>query len=101
MILVEHAVVVTMDPARRIFLDGSVLIDAKRIVQVGRAAGVRPPQAPERAIDGRGDLVIPGFIVTHVQLSEHLLRGLIPDEMPVDRYVRDWYVPLDATITPE
>ena len=45
MILVEHSVVVTMDPARRIFPDGSVLIDGGRIAQVGRAAGVMAPRA--------------------------------------------------------
>jgi len=101
MILVERAVVVTMDPSRRIYLDGSVLIDGERIVQVGRAADVRPPKPPERVIDGRGHLVLPGFIDTHVHLSEHLSRGLIPDEVPVDRYVPDWYVPLYASITPE
>jgi len=101
MILVEHAVVVTMDPTRRIFLDGSVLIDGESIAQVGRAADVRPPRPPERVIDGRGHLVLPGFIDTHVHLSEHLSRGLIPDEVPVDRYVPDWYVPLYAAITPE
>jgi 5-methylthioadenosine/S-adenosylhomocysteine deaminase len=101
MILVERAVVVTMDPERRIFMDGSVLIDGERIVQVGRAADVKPPPAPERVIDGRGRLVLPGFIDTHVHLSEHLSRGLIPDEVPVDRYVPDWYVPLYSAITPE
>ncbi len=101
MILVEHAVVVTMDPARRIFMDGSVLIDGERIVQVGRAADVQPPQAPERVIDGRWRLVLPGFIDTHAHLSEHLSRGLIPDEVPVDRYVPDWYVPLYSAISPE
>jgi cytosine/adenosine deaminase-related metal-dependent hydrolase len=101
MILVEHAVVVTMDPTRRIFMDGSVLIDSERIAQVGRAADVRPARAVERVIDGRGHLVLPGFVDTHVHLSEHLSRGLIPDEVPVDRYVPDWYVPLYAAITPE
>lgn len=101
MILVEHAVVITMNPERQIFLDGSVLIDGERIVQVGRAADVRPPRGPERVIDGRGHLVLPGFIDTHVHLSEHLSRGLIPDDVPVDRYVPDWYVPLYSAITPE
>ncbi len=101
MILIEHAVVVSMDPERRIFGDGSVLIDGERIVQVGRAVDVRPPRPPDRVIDGRGTLVLPGFIDTHAHLSEHLSRGLMPDEIPVDRYVPDWYVPLYASITPE
>jgi cytosine/adenosine deaminase-related metal-dependent hydrolase len=101
MILIEHAVVVTMDAARRIFLDGSVLVDGERIVQVGRAADVRPPAPVTRVINGRGRLVLPGFVDTHVHLSEHLSRGLMPDDVPVDRYVPDWYVPLYATITPE
>jgi 5-methylthioadenosine/S-adenosylhomocysteine deaminase len=101
MILIEHAVIVSMDPERRLFKDGSVLIDGERIVQVGRAADVRPPRPPERVIDGRGRLVLPGFIDTHVHLSEHLSRGLMPDEVPVDRYVPDWYVPLYANISPE
>ena len=101
MILIEHAVVVTMDPARRVLRDGSVLVDGARIVQVGRAADVRPISSPARVIDGRGRLVLPGFVDTHVHLSEHLSRGLIPDEVPVDRYVPDWYAPLYAAISPE
>jgi 5-methylthioadenosine/S-adenosylhomocysteine deaminase len=103
MLLVEHALVITMDGARRVFADGSVLIDGSRIVRVGRAAEVRPTGRPERlqVIDGRGRLVIPGFVDTHVHLSEHLSRGVMPDEVLVDRYVPDWYVPLYATISPE
>jgi cytosine/adenosine deaminase-related metal-dependent hydrolase len=100
-ILIEHAVVVTMDAARRVLGDGAVLTDGARIAQVGRAADVRPPREPERVIDGRGRLVLPGFVDTHVHLSEHLSRGLIPDEVPVDRYVPDWYVPLYAAISSE
>ena len=103
MLLIEHALVVTMDGARRVFADGSVLIDGSRILRVGRAAEVRPSGRPERlqVIDGRGRLVVPGFVDTHVHLSEHLSRGVIPDEVPVDRYVPDWYVPLYSTISPE
>ena len=101
MILIEHAVVVTMDPARRVLRDGSVLLDGPRILQVGVAEAVRAPRPPERVIDGRGRLVLPGFVDTHVHLSEHLSRGLVPDEVPVDRYVPDWYVPLYAAITGE
>src|SRR5229473_5549033 len=101
MILIEHAIVVSMDPERRIFRDGSVLIEREAIVQVGHASDVLPARPPDRVIDGRGKLVLPGFIDTHAHLSEHLSRGLMPDEIPVDRYVPDWYTPLYGSITPE
>src|SRR5215468_5451958 len=101
MLLIEHALVVTMDGSRRVYADGSVVVDGTRITQVGRAADVRPPRPPDRVIDGRGRLVIPGFVDTHAHLSEHLSRGLIPESVPVDRYVPDWYVPLYSAITPE
>jgi 5-methylthioadenosine/S-adenosylhomocysteine deaminase len=101
MLLIEHALVITMDGARRVYADGSVVVDGSRIAQVGRASDVRPPRPPDRVIDGRRRLVIPGFVDTHAHLSEHLSRGLIPESVPVDRYVPDWYAPLYAAISPE
>jgi 5-methylthioadenosine/S-adenosylhomocysteine deaminase len=101
MILVEHAVVVSMDAERRIFRDGAVLVDGRDVIQVGRAADVRPPRTPDRVIDGRNRLVLPGFVNTHVHLSEHVNRGVMADEIPVDRYMADWLIPLYSTITPE
>jgi 5-methylthioadenosine/S-adenosylhomocysteine deaminase len=101
LILIEHATVLTLDRERRILAGGSVLVDGRDIVQVGPAAAVRPPRPPDRVIDGRRRVVLPGFVDTHVHLSEHLSRGLLPDDVPVDRYLPDWLLPLYATITPE
>lgn len=101
MLLIEHATVVTVDRQRRILGDGSILVDGRDIVQVGPAAEVRPPRPPDRVIDGRRRVVLPGFVDTHVHLSEHLTRGLMLDDIPVDRYLPDWLVPLYSAITPE
>lgn len=101
MILIEHATVVTVDRERRILRDGSVLVDGSDIVQVGPAREVRPPRPPARVIDGRSRVVLPGFVDTHVHLSEHLNRGLLLDDLPVDRYLPDWLIPLYAVMTPE
>jgi cytosine/adenosine deaminase-related metal-dependent hydrolase len=101
MILIEHATVVTVDRERRILCDGSVLVDGRDIVQVGPAREVRPPRPPERVIDGRSRVVLPGFVDTHVHLSEHLNRGLLLDDIPVDRYLPDWLIPLYSVMTPE
>jgi 5-methylthioadenosine/S-adenosylhomocysteine deaminase len=101
MILIEHATIVTLDRDRRILTDGSILVDGRDIVQVGPARAVRPPRPPARVIDGRRRVVLPGFVDTHVHLSEHLSRGLLLDDIPVDRYLPDWLIPLYSVITPE
>lgn len=98
--LIEHATVLTLDAGRRILRDGSILFDGRDIVAVGPAATVHPERPPDRVIDGRRMLVTPGFVDTHVHLSEHLSRGLMADDIPVDRYLPDWLVPLYAVITP-
>lgn len=101
MILIEHATIVTVDRERRIFGDGSVLVDGRDIIQVGPAREVRPPRPPARVIDGRRRVVLPGFVDTHVHLSEHLNRGLLLDDIRVDRYLPDWLIPLYSVMTPE
>ncbi len=90
-----------MDAGRRILTDGSVLIDGAEIVQVGPARDVRPPRVPDRVIDARRMVVTPGFVDTHVHLSEHLNRGLLLDDIPVDRYLPDWLIPLYSVMTAE
>jgi 5-methylthioadenosine/S-adenosylhomocysteine deaminase len=100
-ILVEHGTIITVDAERRILTDGSVLIDGAEIVQVGPARDVRPPRVPDRVIDARRMVVTPGFVDTHVHLSEHLNRGLLLDDIPVDRYLPDWLIPLYSVMTPE
>jgi len=101
MILIEHATVITLDRQRRILADGSILVDGRDIVQVGPSRTVRPPRPPARIIDARRRVVLPGFVDTHVHLSEHLNRGLLLDDVPVDRYLPDWLIPLYSVITPE
>ncbi|HET7339899.1 MAG TPA: amidohydrolase family protein [Methylomirabilota bacterium] len=101
MILIEHATIVTVDAERRILRDGSILVDGRDIVQVGPAGQVAPPRTPERVLDGRRRLVAPGFVDTHVHLTEHLSRGLMRDDIPVTRYLPDWLLPLYSTVTPE
>jgi cytosine/adenosine deaminase-related metal-dependent hydrolase len=101
MLLIEHATVITLDPERRILADGSILVDGRDVVQVGPARAVRPARPPDRVIDGRRRVVLPGFVDTHVHLSEHLNRGLLLDDIPVDRYLADWLIPLYSAITPE
>jgi 5-methylthioadenosine/S-adenosylhomocysteine deaminase len=100
-ILVEHGTIITVDATRRIFTDGSILIDRGEVLDVGPARDVSPPRPPDRVIDARNLVVAPGFVDTHVHLSEHLNRGLLLDDIPVDRYLPDWLIPLYSVMTAE
>jgi cytosine/adenosine deaminase-related metal-dependent hydrolase len=59
---IEHArYVVTLDGARRIIRDGSIVVEDARISRVGKAAELAGVQA-DRAIDARHLVVTPGFV---------------------------------------
>jgi 5-methylthioadenosine/S-adenosylhomocysteine deaminase len=83
-LLVTNAVVVTMDPERRVLDPGYVAVDGDRIVAVG-------PQEDcgfeaERVIDAAGHAVLPGFVNAHTHSLDLLLRGGLCD----DRGLYDW-----------
>jgi cytosine/adenosine deaminase-related metal-dependent hydrolase len=75
-IVIDGAVVVTLDRTRREFT-GHVVADGNRIVAVG--AGPAPAYDGARVIDGRGCLVTPGFVNTHQHLYQWVTRGLAAD----------------------
>lgn len=81
-IKIENArFVVTMDPERRIYSDGSILIEGSRIAQVGKSDDLAHVSA-ERTIDAGGMVVTPGFINGHMHISyAHAVRGLFPDHL--------------------
>ena len=73
--VIRNAIVLSMDPAIGEHLDGDVLIDGPKI------AAVRPNLGPVDAheIDGRGMIVMPGFVDTHRHTWQCLLRNAAAD----------------------
>ena len=68
----------TLDPARRIIRDGSLLIEGQRIVQVGKASELTAVRA-DHVIDAREMVVTPGFCNNHMHISyAHAVRGISP-----------------------
>ncbi|GGU32162.1 amidohydrolase family protein [Lentzea flava] len=75
--LIRNAsMVLTMDTALGTLEDADVLIDGDRIAAVGR--GVTATGA--KVIDGRGKIVMPGFVDLHTHLWQSLIRGCATDE---------------------
>jgi len=77
-IAIVNGTVVTMNPAREIVTDGTVLIEGGRIAQVS-AGGASVP-ADFEVIDASGCVVMPGLINAHTHLYQMLSRSLSFDQ---------------------
>ncbi|MDM0025486.1 amidohydrolase family protein [Variovorax saccharolyticus] len=72
-LLIQGALVLTMDPALGDLESGDVLVEGRRIAQVGTA--LEAPAGAQR-IDGRGMILIPGLIDSHTHMWQAPLKGL-------------------------
>lgn len=89
-LLLQHAVVLTLDDQRRIFRDGAVAVAGGLIADVGPTERLTSDYVATRTIDAKGGVVQPGFVDAHVHLSHQLDRGMIPDDWPENREHEHW-----------
>jgi predicted amidohydrolase YtcJ len=61
-LLLTHATVITMNPARTILEDGAVAVDGGRIVAVGPTAEVATHHQATKSIDCRHRVLMPGLV---------------------------------------
>ena len=100
--LIEGALVVTMDPERRVVTDGAVAIRGTDIVAVGKTADLHAAYEAAATVDGRRFVVTPGLVNTHIHITgEPLTRGFVPDDTPFEENVFQWLVPLYSVYTEE
>jgi len=97
--LVFGGVVVTMNPERTIYRNGAILIRGNRIEAVGRADDLQARYREAQRFDACGHVIIPGLIDTHVHLSEHIVRSLVPDD--AGDWMSRWLMPVYASLSPE
>jgi len=94
-LLIKGATVITLDRMNRVF-EGDVLIEQNRIASVGSS----PPPRGVETIDGRGRLLLPGFVQTHVHLCQTLFRGAADDLALID-WLKKRIWPMEAAHTRE
>ena len=77
------ATVVTMDAARAVHHDATIVVDRGVITSVGPPGG---PVDAHRTIDARGAIVVPGLVNAHTHLAMTMFRGLA-DDLDLERFL--------------
>jgi 5-methylthioadenosine/S-adenosylhomocysteine deaminase len=94
-LLIKDATVITVNAKNHTF-EGDVLIEGSRIASLGPSLSARGAEV----IDARGQLVLPGFVQTHIHLCQTLFRGAADDLALID-WLKNRIWPLEAAHTPE
>jgi cytosine/adenosine deaminase-related metal-dependent hydrolase len=78
-LVLTHATVITMDPARTILEDGAVAVDQGRIVAVGSTSEIVTRHQATKTIDCRHRVVMPGLVDAHGHGGHSLLKTIAAD----------------------
>lgn len=104
-VLIEHlAFIATVDSRDTVIKDGTVLVEDDRILDLGPAAELaarHPDLVVDETVDGRRLGMAPGFVDTHVHLSETLSRAVFPDVLGTRAWVFHWAKPFYAHVSAE
>jgi cytosine/adenosine deaminase-related metal-dependent hydrolase len=101
-LLIRDALLVTLDPERRVITHGALAVRADRIVAVGKTAEVEARFTAREVMDGRRFVAAPGFVNSHVHVTgEPLTRGFVPDDTGWYDNVFNWLIPLYQSQTEE
>jgi 5-methylthioadenosine/S-adenosylhomocysteine deaminase len=99
--LIEHLeFALTVDADDRVLDDAAILVENGRIAAIGPTENV-PREGADTILDGRGRGVVPGFVDTHVHLSETLSRAVFPDNLGTRAWVFNWAKPFYAHVSDE
>ncbi|WRX13586.1 Amidohydrolase-related - like 3 [Theobroma cacao] len=100
--ILHNAVIVTMDSESRVFQNGAVFIDEDKIKAIGQSPDVLQLFSPlaGEILDLHGQILLPGFINTHVHTSQQLGRG-IADDVDLMTWLHHRIWPYESTMTEE
>lgn len=93
-----------VDEKDTILRQASMVIENDRIADIGTAADIalrHDRDTFDEIIDGRLKGICPGFVDSHVHLSETLSRAVFPDNLNTRAWVFHWAKPFYAHITEE
>jgi cytosine/adenosine deaminase-related metal-dependent hydrolase len=98
--VISGATVVSMDESIGVVQDAALVIEGDRIVSVGSAADAGAPAETDLVVDGRGFLVVPGFVNAHMHTWQTALRG-VASNWTLLEYLRWTHAGLATHFTPD
>nr|WP_307775938.1 amidohydrolase [uncultured Cetobacterium sp.] len=98
-ILIKNAYIISMNPNREIFNNGSILIEGNLIKAIGKIEESLITNETE-VYDAKGKFILPGFINTHVHLSQQLGRG-VADDVDLLTWLRERVWPYESSFNYE
>ena len=96
----DHAIILTVDEKRRVYLDGALAVEGSRIAAVGTRAALEQAYPNVPRIHCQGNILMPGLINTHMHLAQCMLRGMA-DDMPLLPWLTQRIWPVQGGYTPE
>ena len=100
LVIADIGWLITMDASRRVIRDAAIVVDAGRIVAVGKSADMAQRYSGRRRVDGRATVATPGFVDCHLHSSFQLSRGLA-DESNAQSFLFDRMYPYEAALESE
>jgi 5-methylthioadenosine/S-adenosylhomocysteine deaminase len=94
----------TVDANDTVIRDAAMIVEGDRIAAIGPSDEVlaeNPPDSADTVVEGRRLGVTPGFVDTHVHLSETLSRAVFPDNLATRAWVFHWAKPFYAHVNDE
>ena len=99
--LIKNINILSMDESRSVFIDGAILIENNKILEIGKYNNIKPFLKNEVIVeDGKNNWVLPGLINTHVHTSQQLGRG-IADDVDLLVWLRERIWPYESNLTEE
>lgn len=71
-LLVKAMAIVTMDPERRVILDGEIAVEGGKIVKTGNNLGL----SARKVIDAKNCVLLPGLVNGHTHVYQSLIEGI-------------------------
>ena len=98
-LVIKDGTIITIDGENRI-VKGSVVVELGRIAEILPSSSSITESDFDEIIDGRGRVLLPGFVQTHIHLCQTLFRGAADDLALID-WLRQRIWPMEAAHTPE